>query len=395
MPGDLLDLVLVLAIVMFAVSGWRQGFVVGVLSFLGFLGGAALGAQLAPGVASRYAPHLQAASVGLVLVFVAALAGQVLTSAVGLAVRRRLTWRPFRFVDSAGGAAVSAVSVLLVAWLIGTAVAHSELTALAGQVQRSQLLTHVDTVMPQGAKTWFSSFRRLLDREGFPQVFGGLGREPVVAVPAPDPRVVDSPVVRHAHASVLKVTGVAEQCSRQLEGTAFVYAPERLLTNAHVVAGVRSPEVHVPGRRSPLSATVVLYDPRRDVAVLAVPGLRAPALRFAGPARSGDTAVVVGYPQDGPYTAAAARIRSSLDARGPDIYQRTQVTREIYAIRSQVLPGNSGGPLLSPAGQVYGVVFAAAVGDSATGYVLTAAEVAADAAAGRGARAEADTQGCD
>lgn len=395
MPGDLLDLVLVVATGAFAISGWRQGFVVGAMSFLGFLAGAALGAQFAPAVVARYAPHLQAAALGLVLVFVAALAGQVISSAIGLAVRRRLTWRPIRTVDSAGGAAVSAVSVLLVAWLVGTAVAHSALIGLAGQVQRSVLLTRIDTVMPQSAKTSFSSFRRLLDREGFPQVFGGLGREPIVAVPAPDLQILRNPAVQHARRSVLKVTGVAQQCSRRLEGTAFVYAHERVMTNAHVVAGVRHPEVQLPGRRSPLPATVVLYDPRRDVAVLAVPGLRAPALRFTGPARSGDSAIVVGYPQDGPYTAAAARIRSSLQARGPDIYQRTQVTREIYSIRSRVLPGNSGGPLLAPGGRVLGVVFAAAVGDAGTGYVLTAAEVATDAAAGRAAHAEADTRGCD
>ncbi len=393
--GDLLDLVLVAALVAFAVSGFRQGFVVGVLSFVGFLAGAAAGAQLAPQLVQRYLPHANEAVVGLLVVFVAASLGQALAAAVGMAVRRRLTWRPVRLVDSAGGAAVSVVSVLLVAWLVGTAVAHSTLTGLARQVQRSRVLATVDTVMPEGAKTWFSAFRRLLDREGFPQVFGGLGPERIIPVAPPDPRVLDSAAVRAARLSVVKVVGTAPECSRRLEGSGFAYAPRRVMTNAHVVAGVRRPQVLIGGDGAPLEATVVLYDPRRDVAVLDVPALQVPLLRFSRPAGAGTAAVVAGYPQDGPFTAVAARVRGSQDARGPDIYQRTQVTREIYSIRSRVLPGNSGGPLLAADGRVYGVVFAAAVDDSTTGYALTAAEVGGDAAAGRVNTARVGTGGCD
>jgi S1-C subfamily serine protease len=144
-----------------------------------------------------------------------------------------------------------------------------------------------------------------------------------------------------------------------------------------------------------VDATVVLYDPDRDVAVLAVPGLDVAPLAFAPAARTGDGAVVVGYPQDGPFRADAARVRGTQDARGPDIYQRRTVVREIYALRARVRPGNSGGPLVSPGGKVYGVVFAAAADDPQTGYALTAKEVAGDAARGRTATSSVSTQGCD
>jgi S1-C subfamily serine protease len=165
------------------------------------------------------------------------------------------------------------------------------------------------------------------------------------------------------------------------------------MTNAHVVAGVTRPNVEVGGQRR--AATVVLYDPDRDIAVLAVPGLTASPLSFAGAARTGDSALVIGYPQDGPYRADAARIRGTQNAKGPDIYQRRTVIREIYALRSRVRPGNSGGPLLTPEGRVLGVVFAAAADDPQTGYALTAREVASDAAAGRTATAKVGTEGCD
>lgn len=393
MRGDLLDVLLVVVTLAFAVSGYRRGFVVGALSLVGFLGGAALGAHYAPELVSRYLSRLDPAAAGLVVVLTAAALGQLLAAALGSAVRSRLTWRPARLADSTGGALGSAVALLLVAWLLGTAAASSSLTSLSREVQRSRVLTTLDRLMPDSARTWFSAFHRLIDSNGFPQVFGRLGGERVVRVPPPDPRVTASAAVRIARGQVVKVVGAAPECSRRLEGTGFGYAPQRVMTNAHVVAGVRSVRVEVDGSLRP--ATVVLYDPDRDVAVLAVPSLRGTPLRFAGPASSGASAVVAGYPEDGPFRAEPARIRDVQTARGPDIYHRTTVNRLIYSLRALVRPGNSGGPLLAPDGRVYGVVFAAGISDPSTGYALTAAEVSGDARAGRTATAPVGTGGCD
>jgi S1-C subfamily serine protease len=166
------------------------------------------------------------------------------------------------------------------------------------------------------------------------------------------------------------------------------------MTNAHVVAGVTSPSVRTVSGDT-FAARVVLYDPERDIAVLDVPGLVGRTLSFAGPLSRGDGAIVTGYPENGPFTAVAARILSAQNARGPDIYQNRQVTRQIYSLNSTVRPGNSGGPLLTPGGQVAGVVFAAAVDNEHLDYALTAAEVASDAATGSTATATVSTQGCD
>jgi S1-C subfamily serine protease len=392
--GSGLDLVLLVAVVLFGVSGYRQGFVVGALSFAGFLGGGVVGAKLAPAAAGWGGlSQLPAPLVGLGVVFVAASLGQLLATLVGAAVRARLTWRPARMLDAAGGALVSVVSLLLVAWLVGTAVASSSLTVLASQVRRSVVLQAVDAAVPSSAQHWFASFRRLIDDRGFPEVFGGLTPTQSTEVAPPDSVLASSPVVRTAEPSILKVTGVAEACRRRIEGTGFVYAPERVMTNAHVVAGVTAPTVQVGARL--LDARVVLFDPGRDVAVLAVPGLARPGLQFAGVATAGASAIVAGYPQNGPFRADAARVRGTQRARGPDIYRRSTVVREIYALRGLVQPGNSGGPLLDPQGRVYGVIFAAAADDPQTGYALTAAEVAQDARAGQAATTRADTQGCD
>ena len=391
---DLLDLLLLLACAGFAVSGYRQGFIIGVLSFVGFFGGGVLGARYATTMHSWFGGHGRSAVFGLVVVFVAAAIGQILATVVGDVVRRKVTWRPARQVDAVAGAAVSVISVLLVAWFLGTALAHSALTGVARQIQHSRVLTAIDRVMPGSAKTWDAAFRRLVQQNGFPQVFGAIGAERIVPVSPPDPRVAGSRAVAIAQPDIVKITGVAPSCHRQLEGSGFLYANEHVMTNAHVVAGVRSPSVLTSDGRT-LDATVVLYDPRRDVAVLYVPGFSRAPLSFAGVAKQGESAVVAGYPQNGPFRAVAARIRARQPAQGPDIYQSRQVTREIYAVYATVRPGNSGGPLLAPDGRVYGVVFAASVDDPNTGYALTAGEVASDAAAGAGRTSGTSTQGCD
>ena len=395
MRGDLLDVVLLMASVLFALSGYRQGFVVGVLSFLGFLGGGVLGARLAPGLADTGPlAALPRTAVGLAVVFALATVGQVLATVLGRALRRRLTWRPARRVDALAGAAVSVVGLLLVAWLVGRAVADSPYEALSSQVRRSVVIGTVDALVPEAGRELFTSLRELVDERGFPEVFADLRGPTVTGVDPPDPALAASAVVTRARPSVLKITGEAVDCRKRIEGSGFVYARERVMTNAHVVAGVPRPLVEV-GRRQ-LAATVVVFDPGRDLAVLAVPGLDRPALSFdTGTAAAGAGAIVVGYPRDGPFRPNAARISGDQRARGLDIYGEDTVDREIYAVRALVEQGNSGGPLLSLQGQVYGVVFAAAADDTEIGYALTAREVASQAAAGAVATEPVSTRTCD
>lgn len=394
MPGDLLDVVLAVAAVLFAVSGYRQGFVVGVLSFVGFLGGGVLGARLAPAVVdSQFFEQFPRTIVALAVVFLLASIGQVLATLVGGALRKRLTWHPARQLDAMAGAVISVISLLLVAWLVGRAVANSPYPALASQVKRSVVLTTVDGLVPDSGRRVVSSLRRLVDENGFPDVFSDLGGVELREVDPPDPALLTSAVVQRVRPSVLKITGVARDCRKSVEGTGFVYARERVMTNAHVVAGVSEPKVSVGDEQ--LDATVVLFDPATDVAVLAVPGLDRPALPFdREPAQSGDGALVLGYPQDGPFDVQAARVRSKIDASGEDIYHRRAVTREIYALRSKVRQGNSGGPLVDPQGKVIGVIFAAAADDEQVGYALTAEEVADEAQEGARATQRVSSQGC-
>ena len=395
MPGDLLDVILIVLVIAFGVAGYRQGFIIGVLSFAGFLGGGAIGALIGPRIARviTHNPGWQAVT-AIIVVFLCAMIGQLLASGLGVAMRSRVTWRPATVVDAVGGAVVSVLSVLLIAWLIGSAVAYAPFPSISRQVNDSAVLRTVDRLMPAEASIMFSDFRSLLESGPYAQVFGALGAESALAVPPPDPAVANARWLRRAEPSIVKVSGVASSCSERIEGSGFVYAPHYVLTNAHVVAGVtEGPDVFTG--QGQFAARVVLYDPKTDLAVLYVPFLNAPPLSFAGQAKIGSNAVVAGYPQNGGFTPVAARVGGIEEATSPDIYQTDTVTRQIYSIRAQVEPGNSGGPLLAPGGQVYGVVFAAATSVPNTGYALTAQEVAADAAAGAGRHIPVSTQGCD
>jgi S1-C subfamily serine protease len=226
-------------------------------------------------------------------------------------------------------------------------------------------------------------------------VLSGVGEAQLVNIPAPDPAVLNSPSARAAESRVVKITGSAPECHRDIQGSGFVYAAQHVITAAHLVAGVTQRQTVTTSDGVTYHAKVVFYDPRIDVAVLDVPGLNMTPLNFAGPARNGADAVVAGYPFNHPFTAEAARIGDVQRAVGPDIYHNGQVVRRIYELRANVRPGNAGGPLLSPSGTVYGMVFAAAVGVPQTGFALTASEIQADASAGAHATAPVSTQHCD
>jgi S1-C subfamily serine protease len=396
-PGDLLDLILIVLAAAFAVAGYRQGFIIGVLSFIGFIGGVAVGAVFAPRISRALAASLPwQAFIAILVVFGAAVLGMVVASGLGVSIRSRVRGRPATVIDSLGGAAVNVIAVLLVAWLIGSFVAYSPFPEVSGQVNHSAVLKAVDRAVPHDALSLpgFPPLRSLLTSGAYTQVFSALGAESPLAVPPPDPAVLRSAGLAADRGSIVKVVGVAPSCERRIEGSGFVISPGHVLTNAHVVAGVTQGQTVSTADNRSFPATVVLYDPQIDIAVLDVPGLRAAPLRFAGPASDEASAIVAGYPLDHPFTAGAARLDIAESAIGPNIYQSSQVRRQIYPIRALVQPGNSGGPLLAPDGQVYGVVFAAAVSLKSTGYALTAAEVANDAARGEHASAPVSTQGC-
>ncbi|MGW7548955.1 MarP family serine protease [Streptomyces sp. NPDC054770] len=387
---DLLDLVLVLVVLVYAASGYRRGLVAGCVSLAGFVGGAVIGVWVLPWVMELVTRGTATATVVAVLtVLVPGVVGHELAGRLALRLRRELDRGPLRVADGIGGAVANSVAVLIVAWVAASVLAASSSPVVTTAIRDSKLLGAVQNTMPDTTPAWFSRATSALTEAGFPQVFNPFENESTAQVAKPSGDNVTAAATSAAKRSTVKIEGSSGTQGR--EGSGFVFAPEHVMTNAHVVAGIDNPSVRIGGVGPSYDAEVVLFDPDRDVAVLYVPQLRAPVLRFDTTAARGNSAVVAGYPQDGDLNLQAATVANKVEATGQNIYNDATVTREIYSIRSTVRPGNSGGPLLTTGGKVYGVVFARSTSDDETGYVLTADEVATDATRGARATSPVDT----
>jgi S1-C subfamily serine protease len=392
--GDLLDLILIGLVVAFAVSGYRQGFIIGAFSFIGFIGGAVLGMFVAPPIAGAIVSgDTERALLAIVIVFLAATVGQFASSTIGAVVRSHVTWEPARVVDALGGSVASGLSVLAIAWLLGSLIVSMSFAVLKEQVDGSFVWQAVDEAIPNSVRALQKPFRDFVDSSEWPQVITSIGGENVAP---PDEGVLSgSAGLTRARQAIVKVQGTAPSCRKRIEGTGFVYSQQHIMTNAHVVAGVTEGLRVTDAAGVQHDARVVLYNPERDIAVLYVRDLQVTPLRFDFTAKKGDSAIIAGYPKGHGFTPLAARIRIKQPAEAYDIYNKHMVNREVYAIRGKVQPGNSGGPLLSPQGKVFGVIFAAATDRPETGFALTAEEVRPDADDGRISTTPADTGACD
>lgn len=394
---NFVDLIVAAAIIVFAWAGWRNGFVAGLLSFIGFISGGLLGSFLAPLILGNFnATGATGLLVTAGLVLGLALVGQLGTSILGRMLRDKITWRPARLVDNFAGAGLNVLALAVIGWILAATAASLPASPVAASVRSSALLTSLDSVVPNPARDFVVNLRNVIDGSGLPQLFDSFGVIPPPPIDPPSAAVVDDPEIQRALNSVVKVQGSAPICGTGFTGSGFVVSPGRVLTNAHVVAGVENPTVHVPkvGARK---ARVVYFDPSVDVAVLRVESLNVPALKMSGPAQRGTDAVIAGYPAGGPMTATAARVRGTIPgdiARGTDIYGRPGVSREVYALRGVARPGNSGGPLILADGTVAGVVFAQAQGDPQTAFALTAKQVRAAINSAQSATTEIHTGAC-
>jgi len=393
---NVLDWALVVLVLAYALSGYWQGFVTGAFATAGLLVGGLFGVWLAPVALGNASPSLLVSLGALFIVILAASLGQGLFQYVGARLRDKITWQPVRAIDAVGGAALSAAAVLLVAWALGVAISGSAISGITPVVRSSTVLAKVNSVLPQSAGGVLQAFNNVVGTTFFPRYLEPFAPEQITAVPAGDKRLLRDPDVTRAAASILKIRG-ANDCGRGVEGSGFLYrtsgdAPVRLMTNAHVVAGVDDPEVEIGNDAVP--AQVVYYNPDLDIAVLALDSAGRPPLSFDTGVQAKTAVAILGYPQDGPFDVQTGRIRSVQRLRSPDIYGNGAVIRQVFSLRGLVRPGNSGGPILTSGGDVAGVVFAASVTDSDTGYALTAQAVAASATAGEQSDEQVDTGGC-
>lgn len=379
----ILDIFLVLVLIAHAVHGYRRGFVLTLIETVGFVAGAAVALMLVPGRIDQVTPeHLPSLRPVLVAVAVLVLAtvGQFLAVRISRPLFRRRRPSPARHVDRVLGAVVTTSVAVLVLWFVAGMLQLVAPPWVKDPITQSRVLQAVDGVMPRSSERVLGQLIAKLNDYGFPRAVIAAEDEPRAPVAPGDAALTQRAAIQAVRPSVVRVDATALRCgskARELEGSGWVASPGVVVTNAHVVAGAETIEVRTGYARSErrMRARVIAFDPQRDVAVLYASSLTAPALRMGGVLNAGDSAVVAGYPERGPYHLDAARVRRTFTARGLDIYNSGEVEREVYALRASIQRGNSGGPLLAADGSVVGLVFARSPNDDATAYALTLDEV--------------------
>ena len=294
-------------------------------------------------------------------------------------------------VDAALGVGVAVIAVLLSTWLVAGVISspNSRFTWLSAAVARSDILHSVDRVLPQ-APSVFGDLQNYLNEQGFPQVFSTLITPTTGSVPLPSAAATNA-LAEPAIASTVKILGTA--CGQEQEGSGFVAGPGLVVTNAHVVAGETGTQVVVGA--SSYRADVVLFDPSFDLAVLRTAAPLGPILTIdPDVVGRGTKAAILGYPENGSLTVRPAGISEQITAPGKDIYNQGAVTRIVYALDAKVLPGNSGGPVVTAGGEVVGVVFSRSTIYSNVGYALTSPGVLARVHAAESRQAPVSTQKC-
>lgn len=385
----LVDVVIIVIVLLAAIRGYVLGTVVQVFTLAGLALGLVGGALLAPHVVGlAHGPAVKGLLALVALMAVAAI-GLVLGRSIGGWLRAQLQRAHLQRIDEVIGALLAAAAALLLAWLIGSLLADIPDHAVAAQIQKSAILRRVDAILPP-VPSALSRVQQFVNGAGLPQVFAQFEPVPAGSLPAPPAADVQAAVAQ-AGASTVKISGPA--CDETLLGSGFVVAPGVVVTNAHVIAGDSSPTVHDQDGSHP--ATPVFFDPNLDLAVLQVPGLRDPALNLvSGGVARGTTAAVLGYPGGGPFDAEPAVVLAQIVAIGRNIYGQGLTDRSVYEVQSLIRPGNSGGPLVEPNGEVVGIVFSRSTVFDNVGYALTSASVLADIHAAEGSTAGVGTGPC-
>ncbi|WP_127475717.1 MarP family serine protease [Microbacterium sulfonylureivorans] len=367
---SLVDIVLVVLLVLGLVVGIGRGLTGSVGLLLGLAVGGFAAYWLVPLINDAWPWQQWRPAVVLVATAVLVVGGATLGAVVGSALRRGVDRTPLRVFDRILGGVAGVVVAAVAISLAGASLAATGMPVVSSALSSSTVLRTIDRVMPAPVTAALSELRGFVLDEGLPALGDLLESGPVTIQPVD----LDDPALTRAAASVARVSGTAYSCGRSSTGSGFVIAPDRVVTNAHVVAGVEQPVVELPGVPA-REGRIVYFDPVDDLAVIAVDDLGVAALPFAPTLEAGSPAVVLGYPHGGPFTMVSAGVQSTGTAPVPDIYDESAAPREIYSLQAAVRPGNSGGPLLTEAGAVAGVVFARAEDDPERGYAMTMAEL--------------------
>ena len=362
-----LDIVLILALLSYLVYGLRNGFLVTVGGLAGFAAGA-IAAFFAVPLVSTFVEDSGWRLTAIIAAAVVLMAlGHGLGTTVGRQLRGVVRIRPLRAVDRLVGGALNLVVSALVMSMLAFSVSSLGVPVVSQQLAESKVIRFIDGLTPTPVKATMAELRSTVIGNGIPTLLEGLDQGQAVQVPNTS---TNTPALNRAAESVLRIAGTAYECGQNQTGSGFVVSEDRVVTNAHVVAGVSQPVVEMPDGGA-MPGRVVYFDTRRDLAVLAVDNLPSQPLQLSRDLPGGSQAAFAGYPHGGPFQSKPATVQDIATVLVPDIYGNNPSPEDIYRLAGDVQPGNSGGPLLTTGGQVAGVIFAKATSDAEVGFAIT------------------------
>ncbi|UUL77214.1 MarP family serine protease [Pseudarthrobacter sp. Fe7] len=362
-----LDIVLILALLSYLLYGLRNGFLVTVGGLVGFAAGA-IAAFFAVPLVSTFVEDSGWRLTAIIAAAVVLMAlGHGLGTMVGRQLRGVVRIRPLRAVDRLVGGALNLVVSALVMSMLAFSVSSLGVPVVSQQLAESKVIRFIDGLTPTPVKATMAELRSTVIGNGIPTLLEGLDQGQAVQVPNTS---TNTPALNKAAQSVLRIAGTAYECGQNQTGSGFVVSEDRVVTNAHVVAGVSQPVVEMPDGGA-MPGRVVYFDTRRDLAVLAVDNLPSQPLQLSRDLPGGSQAAFAGYPHGGPFQSKPATVQDIATVLVPDIYGNNASPEDIYRLAGDVQPGNSGGPLLTTDGQVAGVIFAKATSDAEVGFAIT------------------------
>lgn len=368
----LIDIIIIVLLISAAFRGHDIGLVRQLLSAGGFIGGLFLGSAIVPHLISgdnATQDTVTQALMSLSLLLLVALVCLSLGEFAGVKLKRRLmAIFHLNKADAVAGSAAGGAVLLIAVWLLTPSIASLPSAELKRSLHDSKIVGLVNSALPS-APDFIANLDKIINPNGFPDVFAGLDRRPLDdGAPLPELGPL-RPAVEAARPSVVKLEG--RGCGGIVEGSGYVARDNIIVTNAHVIAGVQRPTVlDANGRHA---ATPIWFDPDLDMAVLRVNGDLAGQPLASGPARvpNGTPGVVLGYPGGGSFRAGAATTLDQFTAVGRDIYDSGRTSRNIYELKADIIPGNSGGPLINADGAVIGLIFAESTTYEQIGYALS------------------------
>ncbi|HEY0259317.1 MAG TPA: MarP family serine protease [Lacisediminihabitans sp.] len=362
-----LDVLLCLMLLFYTVHGLQVGLVQSLGGIVGVIVGAVAAFFAIPLVAGWVSTSAWRLPIVLIVVLLLLGLGQALGGRAGRFLRRRLEKSPLRGFDRLFGAAVTLVVAAIVTSMLAFGLGSLGAPFISQAIGSSAVIRTIDDLTPNPVKSLEAQVRGLVAEDGLPRLFDAIGTgEPLVVPDAGS----DTAAQQAAAKSVVKIVGNAYQCGQNQSGSGFVVSSGRIVTNAHVVAGVDQPVVEAPNGGA-WTGKVVYFDSAADLAVVAVSGMPTPALQLGTDLKAGDDAVFDGYPLGGPFSSSPAAVQSINTVDVPDIYGGDPAPRKVYYLAAQVQEGNSGGPLLDAAGKVVGVVFAKSATTKDLGFAMT------------------------